>query len=412
LSGLSANIWQLAALRFIAALGMGGEWALGVALVMEVWPNRSRVMMAGLIGAASPVGYMAVGFLGLGMSYFLAALSGCFASFGIPQDWSEWLLHNGGWRIILIMGAAPALLTFFIRLFVPESQRWQREQDRGAISNWATRDLLFVLAGAFGPALIIYLWADPISWAEPYVQTCRVVGTLVGLFIATAGYMCPVLLFLRRSSNVAKNRNNAWWPTVHHMFLAAALSGVALLGTWGSTQWAPAWADMLAHGSGNAKEWTQIWSSIGAIVGTLAAAFVSESLGRRATYSLMCLLSLGSLIIFYQGNANYGLLFLPTAFLMGACTASFYGWLPLYLPELFHTNVRATAMGFGFNFGRILAAVGALQVGTLFAPQIALFGRTFTGGYPFACSMMSAIYLIGILVVRFAPETRGQPLPE
>src|SRR5262249_56229546 len=61
--GLAAEAWQLGLLRFIAALGMGGEWSLGVALVMEVWPNRSRAFMAGPIGAAGHVGYMIVGVL-------------------------------------------------------------------------------------------------------------------------------------------------------------------------------------------------------------------------------------------------------------------------------------------------------------------------------------------------------------
>src|SRR5262249_7863056 len=56
LCGLAATAWQIGLLRFIAALGMGGEWSLGVALVMEVWPNRSRAFMAGLIGAAANVG--------------------------------------------------------------------------------------------------------------------------------------------------------------------------------------------------------------------------------------------------------------------------------------------------------------------------------------------------------------------
>ena len=45
--------WHLGALRFIAAFGMGGEWALGVALVMEIWPARYRPMLAGVIGAAA-----------------------------------------------------------------------------------------------------------------------------------------------------------------------------------------------------------------------------------------------------------------------------------------------------------------------------------------------------------------------
>ena len=56
LGGFAGSPLQLGVLRFIAALGMGGEWSLGVALVMEVFPNRSRAFMAGLIGAAANVG--------------------------------------------------------------------------------------------------------------------------------------------------------------------------------------------------------------------------------------------------------------------------------------------------------------------------------------------------------------------
>jgi hypothetical protein len=97
---------------------------------------------------------------------------------------------------------------------------------------------------------------------------------------------------------------------------------------------------------------------------------------------------------------------------MGICTASFYGWLPLYLPELFRTNVRATGQGFGFNFGRLLAAVGALQTGNLFAKNVHVAGYTFQGGYPFACSAISLIYLVGLVLIWFGPETRGKLLPE
>ena len=67
LCGLAQTPIQLGILRFIASLGMGGEWALGVALVMEVWPNKSRAFMAGLIGAAANVGYMLVGVIGIGL---------------------------------------------------------------------------------------------------------------------------------------------------------------------------------------------------------------------------------------------------------------------------------------------------------------------------------------------------------
>src|SRR5262249_45511364 len=55
LCGFATAPWHIAASRFVASLGMGGEWALGVSLVIELWPDRSRVFLAGLIGAAANV---------------------------------------------------------------------------------------------------------------------------------------------------------------------------------------------------------------------------------------------------------------------------------------------------------------------------------------------------------------------
>jgi MFS family permease len=137
--------------------------------------------------------------------------------------------------------------------------------------------------------------------------------------------------------------------------------------------------------------------------------------GRRLAYVVLCLTSLGSCWLFFQTNHAFDAWFLFTAGLAGACTAAFYGWLPLYLPELFPTRVRATGQGFGFNFGRILAAVGALQTGNLmglFQEDVTLGGRTFTHGYPLACTTMSLIYLVGVVIIWLAPETHGRPLPE
>ena len=135
---------------------MGGEWSLGVALVMEVWPNKSRAFMAGLIGAAANVGYLLVGFVGLGLlsADRHASTGGCSAS-GMPDEWVEMLVRNNGWRLMMLLGTLPALLTFFIRMFVPESEKWEKEKERGATSHWATQDLLGVLVGLAGPALIV-----------------------------------------------------------------------------------------------------------------------------------------------------------------------------------------------------------------------------------------------------------------
>jgi hypothetical protein len=100
------------------------------------------------------------------------------------------------------------------------------------------------------------------------------------------------------------------------------------------------------------------------------------------------------------------------AFLAGTFSASFYGWLPLYLPELFRTNVRATGQGFSFNFGRVLAAIGALQTGTmmgLFTENVHLGPVTILSGHPAACSMISLVYVVGMVMIWAAPETKELP---
>jgi MFS family permease len=414
--GLASEAWQVGTLRFIAALGMGGEWSLGVALVMEVWPNRSRAFMAGLIGAAANVGYLMVGVIGLGLAAVLSNVGGGLQSIGLPEAWVTWLTANQGWRIMMMLGTVPALLTFFIRLFVPESSRWKEEHASGATSHWATRDLLAVLLGACGPALIVYLWAFP------HGAPLRVIGTLFGLGLATMGYIYPVLRYLQRLARAnTGGTNQPWQRTIGRMLLAACLSGIALLGTWGSTQQAPAWAHKLTEASTragvihNAKEHVLIWLSVGAIVGTIAAALLGDMLGRRKAYFLLCLSSLVSVYMLFLGNTEYGPKLLASAFVAGVCTASFYGWLPLYLPELFHTNVRATGQGFGFNFGRILAAIGVLQLGNLvglFSSGISVGPITLPPGYPAACTVLSLLYFVGMVVIWFAPETKGQPLPD
>jgi MFS family permease len=437
LCGVVSQAWQVGLLRFIASLGMGGEWSLGVALVMEVWPNRSRAFMAGLIGAAANVGYLLVGLVGLGLLQILGTLREGLLAAGLPAEWVEMLVRNSGWRLIMILGTVPALLTFFIRMFVPESAKWERERDLGSTSHWATQDLLAVLVGLLGPALIVAVWAVP---TPPALGTAlwsvvRLAATVAGLGIAVAGYTYPVIRFFQRQR--LADGGEDWQPTLRRMLLAACLSGVALLGTWGSTQWAPSWADALADRDykaqqqalldagqpeaaarvhrPRAKEHTQIWLAVGAIVGTLLAAMMGDWLGRRAAYCLLCLLSLGSVYALYLGNHHFGFRMLVWTFLAGTMTASFYGWLPLYLPELFRTSVRATGQGFGFNFGRILAAIGVLQTGNLmglFTQDAVVLGVTIPHGYPLACSTMSLIYLVGMGLIWLAPETRGQPLPE
>ena len=130
LCGFANEAWQIAALRFVASLGMGGEWSLGVALVNEIWPGKSRAFTAGLIGAAANVGFLLVAILSLVMVNFLSGIAAILAGLGLSEDSIQHLLANSGWRFLMISGALPALLIFFIRLFVPESRKWEEEHAR------------------------------------------------------------------------------------------------------------------------------------------------------------------------------------------------------------------------------------------------------------------------------------------
>lgn len=455
--GLAQSPLQLGVLRFIASLGMGGEWSLGVALVMEVWPNRSRALMAGLIGASANAGYLLVGIIGIGLNSILKQSESWMANLGLSNSMVTMLVANKGWRLMMLLGTLPALLTFFFRIFVPESSKWEQEKGRGGTSNWMTIDLVGVLVGAMGPALIVWVCTD-----KRFPVYLKVIGTVLGLVIATAGYVYPVLRFLQRTYSASPDAANKTGHTIRRMLLAACISGVALIGTWGSTQWSMTWAAQLTDSAKvaaeiqaakvaaeanansevpikkvevpiklwvessspslnafreamwkNPREYTQICTAIGAIIGTILAAMLGDWIGRRIAYCLLCLTSLASVIWFYQFHAKFNEEFLFASFVLGTFTASFYGWLPLYLPELFTTKVRATGQGFGFNYGRILAAIAGLQVGSLL-PLLANF-KTFAnveGGYPVACSFVSSVYLIGMALIWLAPETRGQPLPE
>ncbi len=304
--------WELAGVRFASALGMGGQWALGVALVMECWPEKWRPWLAGLMGIAANVGFLLV---------------------GVTARMHH--ISSESWRWIMLVGALPALLVFFIMLAVPESARWMA----------AAR------ATTINPVREIF------------------------------------------SANLRKTT-----------LLALAFASVALIGTWGTVQWLPAWADQLAGKTNlSAKADTQMFSAFGAILGAWTAPLIGARFGRRPAYFLLCSASFIVCGAMFRFVHEFSGIFLATTFLVGAATASFYGWFPLYFPELFPTLVRATGQGFCYNGGRILAAVGALTQGQLVAH--------FNGSYARAGAIVALVYLLGMALIWLAPETKGKILP-
>lgn len=299
----------IAGMRFVAAIGMGGEWALGVALVMEVWEEKHRPILAGLIGAASNVGFVLISALGAIIK-----------------------VNQGNWRWVALAGAVPAALTFLIQIFVPESHKW-KESQKGAPSQ-----------------PIREIFAD------------------------------------------SKMR----WTAL----LAICFASVALLATWGAVQNIAPWAGGMKSKTPMAIGVSGIVIGLGAIVGCLLAPLIAAIFNRRIAYFLLCLSSLIACQILFRYFTDYNWGFLGMAFIVGATTAAFYGWMPLYLPELFPTRVRATAQGVAYNFGRVAAGVGAIT-GAMVGKD---YGRI--GVY------VSLIYVAGMVLIWFAPETKGKGMPE
>jgi MFS family permease len=434
LCGFATHAWHIAAFRFVASLGMGGEWALGVALVTEMWPDRSRALMAGLIGAAANVGYLMVGLISLVLVSFITGFGHLLLNWGMSQQVVDTLVSGDGWRLMMIVGALPALLMFFVMRIVPESHKWEAERDKGATSHWATRDLLGVLIGAIGAGAVVVMWSPIFRYLlgtvasdntaavslSPVVNMVRGALSVVGVAAALLGFMYPVVRYLGRAEQAGSLGKGDRGRCVWRLIFGACLAGVALLGTWGSLQWAPKWSIALASqlpkegGPYFAKEYTQISMAAGAILGTLVAAMMGGWIGRRVTYALLCLGSFVSLVYMYMGNNTFGPGFLMSAFAAGGITAAFYGWFPLYFPELFPTSIRATSQGFAFNFGRVLSAIGSLQTATLtayFSRNIAP-ERVEIDGFAKAGATLAAIYLIGVAIIWLGPETKGKPLPE
>jgi MFS family permease len=391
LCAAAASPLQLAVLRFLGALGMGGEWALGVALVMELWPGASRAALAGWIGAFGNLGYTICAAIALGLNRFGGELPGRLESLGVPPDWAEKLTAFGNWRLLMLSGAVPALLTLFIRLFVPESQRWVKRS--GKASGWSGKDLLVVLAGAAAASGIVWVWAIDLP------LLAQLPLTLLAAVVAAGCYLFPARQFLKRTEPDAAKRSYI----LKRMLLAAGLSGVPLLATWAGVMWQYNWVATLTKNP-DARPTVQIASSVGAAVGCLVGALLCGRLGRRPVYAGLCVLSLVTLVGFYTLNTEYGPAFVASSAWVGCVTAAFYGWLPLYLPELFPTTMRATGQGFGFNFGRIIAAIGALQTPALL--------RAFDDRYDRAIVVTAAVYLVGLALIALAPETKGKDLPE
>jgi MFS transporter, SHS family, sialic acid transporter len=183
------------------------------------------------------------------------------------------------------------------------------------------------------------------------------------------------------------------------------LGAIPLIGAWGASKWMIPWADKIG-GTTQAgyKAATQGWWALGAIFGSFFGSHLAHLLGRRVAYFAI---SLGSVVLtcgIFLFTRPLAPSFLPLVLAQGFVTTLFFGWLPLCLPELFPTRVRATGTGIAYNSGRFASAAGVLGAGALMA---------WSGGdYARVGVISGLVYALGMVVIWWAPDTSKKGLTE
>jgi len=324
---------QMLVLRFVVGLGVGGVWPNAVALAAECWPDKSRPIVAGLMGAALNGGILM-----------------------LSQITRTWHITPESWRWIFWLAAAPAVLGLLVLGALPESPLW--------LASRRARPL-----------------PRPVATLSPYDgEKDGVTG------------MSPLRELLRP-------------PLLRLTLIGILLGSIPMVGAWAASKWMIPWADKVGGVSeAGYKAVTQGWWALGAVLGSFFGAQFAAWLGRRRAYGLISASATALTLVLFLGTAPLQASFLPIVFAQGFVATLFFGWLPLYLPELFPTRVRAAGSGIAYNVGRFATAVGVFFAGVLFA--------ALGGSYSRVGSLCGLIYALGLIVIWWAPDTSTQRLDE
>jgi MFS family permease len=332
---------QVLVLRFLVALGTGGEWAVAAALVAETFPAHFRASASGIFHASSVLGTM------------LASLTGVLLS------------DPGMWRWAFLVGLAPSLLVLWIRFGIREPQRWVNAANS---PDGAPND------DAIGSS-----FADSGSSPKPGA---------------------PALGDLRELFGVEPWRTRA--------LLGLALATVGLATFWGIFAWSPELIGLIldkslpqAQRNAMGSQTYFIMNCTGGLLGLLSFAPLASWRGRRFAFAVY---HVGAAIVAplaFLWASTYAqatcLLTLMAFFVLGM-----HAGYAIYFPELFPTRLRATGSSVCFNLGRVFGALILIVRGRLGSAL----------GLRHAAVAMSGLFLIGLVILIFAPETHGRDLPE
>jgi MFS family permease len=339
--------WQMALLRFIVALGVGGEWAVASAMVAEVFPPRSRAWSGAIFHGSSVLGT------------YLAIAAGEFV-IGNP----EW-----GWRWAFVLGAIPALLTLWIRWQLKEPEAWTAARERARTDHTQATGRI----------------ADLFA-----IENIR--ATLAGVCLAAVGLATfwGVHIYGKDTLRLDKQRE------------LLTTAGV----DWESST--PAERDEVLGPQTRVVKRAEMWGmflvTTGGGVGLLSFAPICSWLGRRRAFMIYHVggLAMG-LILFGAMRESHVTLLTAILPLFGFLTLGMHAGYAIYFPELFPTRLRSTGAGFCFNVGRVIAAPILFLSGWLQkSMELSLHD---------AATLLSSLFLLGLVVLIFAPETKGRDLP-
>ena len=341
LSALSVGFWDFALYRFLTGLGVGGEFAVGVALVAEVMPERARPYALSSLQALSAIGNVSAALLNMTMGGLV-----------------EYGLVASVWRPLFVVGAVPALLVLVIRRRLKEPERWEHATHEATVA----RQL-----GSYRA-----LFGDP-RWRK---------RALIGLGLAFSGVvgLWAVGFFtMDLVGNVLTRR-----------FQEAGLPENEVVGR------VAFWKGM-----------TSLMINLGAFLGMYSFGIVTQRIGRKPTFAIAFTAALLSTVAVFALLNQFWQIFVLVP-IMGFCQLSLFAGYAIYFPELFPTYLRSTGISFCYNVGRFVAAIGPTLLALLTSH---VYGGT-DEPLRWAGLTMCSIFLIGLLVLPFAPETKGQPLPD
>ncbi len=261
-------------------------------------------------------------------------------------------------------------------------------------------------AGILMLSQLARLWPiKPDSWQ--WVFQLAGAPALLGVFVLLALPESPTWLASRgKSARKPTPFSDLLSPSLLHITLIAiAISSVPMVGAWAASKWVIPWADSIAEATDPGyKAATQGWWALGATIGSFFGAQLASWLGRRRSYFLISLSATVITIAMFQFTAPLQPWFHSIVFTQGLVATFFFGWLAVYLPELFPTSVRATGSGLAYNSGRFATAAGVLIAGWLFS--------ALSGDYPRVGTICAMIYGLGMIAIWLAPDRSSLSLQE